>query len=422
MDEQRRAAAPPQYSPDGRWWWDGQSWVPVRPPTPVASPRRRRSTSPIWIAVAALLVAALGLTVVAGSTNWLPTGLRTVILGGGGHRAPSVTHIAVAPPPGADAIPTAGASLPPAGTARDQAALAARVVPATVNLSIELHYDQGGAGGSGIVLTSNGLVLTDEHVTFQADSITAKVGGRGRTYDAAIIGADPVADVALIQLKGASGLTAATFGDPAAAHVDDAVIGIGYPDDRTPDVVSGHITSLSESISTEPDGEQAGAHYRHMLVSTLDTKPGMSGGPVVDSAGRVVGMIESGEEHVDTAAVRTDVALDVARRIAAGRADAEIVIGLSAELGVAAEDATDGGRNPLGARVTRVHSDTPAQAVGLHFGDTITAFGGSSVTTARGLELALIPHRPGDRVAISWSDVLHLRHQATVVLGRGPAP
>lgn len=117
MHEQRRAAAPPQYSPDGRWWWDGQSWVPVRPPTPVASPRRPRSTSPIWIAVAALLVTALGLTVVARSTNWLPTGLRTVILGSG-HRPASVTYIAVAPPPGADAIPTAGAPLGGTGRGR----------------------------------------------------------------------------------------------------------------------------------------------------------------------------------------------------------------------------------------------------------------------------------------------------------------
>lgn len=89
---------------------------------------------------------------------------------------------------------------------------------------------------------------------------------------------------------------------------------------------------------------------------------------------------------------------------------------------MAAEDATDDRQHPLGARVTRVHSDTPAEALGLHFGDTITAFGGARITTARDLELALIPHRHGDRVAISWSDVLHLRHQATVVLGTGPAP
>ena len=420
-DEQLRPVSPPQYSPDGRWWWDGQRWVPARPLAPAAKPRAPRSRSPILIAVAALLVAAIGLTVVARSTNWLPAGVRAVILGGGGHRPASVTYIATAPPPGADAIPAAQVVPPPAGLALDQAALAARVVPATVDLELELHYDQGEAGRSGIVLTPDGLVLTDEHVTFQADRITAQVAGRGRTYDAAIIGADPAADVALIRLKGASGLTTATFADPASAQVDDAVLGIGYPD-PAPLVVRGRITGLSEDISTEPDGEQAGADYTNMLESTLDTKPGMSGGPVVDRAGRVVGLIESGHTGGGTAAVRTDVALDAARRIAAGRADAEVVIGLSAELGVAAEDATDSSGYAVGARVTRVHANTPAEALGLHFGDTITEFGGARIATARDLELALSPHHPGDRVAVSWSDVLHLPHHGSVTLAKGPAP
>lgn len=420
MDEQRRPAAAPQYSPDGRWWWDGQSWVPVRPLAPVARLRQPRSSNPLWIAVTVLLVAAIGFTAVARTTNWLPTGLRTLILGSG-HRPASVTYIATAPPPGADAIPTAEALAPPAGAALDQAALTARVVSATVDLTIELHYGHGEAGGSGIVLTPTGLVLTDEHVTFQADSIRAQVVGRGRMYDAAIIGADPAADVALIQLKGASGLTTATFEDPATANVGDAVIGIGYPDDA-PRVVRGRIISLSRSISTDPEGEQAAADYPNMLMSTLDTKPGMSGGPVVDSAGRVVAVIESGSAGRDTAAVRTDVALGIARRIAAGKADAQIVIGLSAELGVAAEDATDDSGYPSGARVTRVHAGTPAQAVGLHFGDTITRFGGAGITTARDLELALVPQRPGYRVAISWSDGFRLPHHGTVMLARGPAP
>jgi S1-C subfamily serine protease len=422
VDDQGRPAAPPQYSPDGRWWWDGQRWVPVRPLAPAARPRSPRSRTPVWIAIAALLIGAIALTVVAGSTSWLPAGLRTVILGGGRHGPAAATYIATAPPPGADAIPAAEAPPPPAGAALDQSALAARVVPTTVDLTIDLHYDQGGARGSGIVLTPSGLVLTDEHVTFQADRITAQVAGRGRSYEAAIIGADPVADVALIQLEGASGLAAATFGDAATAHVDDAVIGVGYPR-GAPLVVRGRITGLSATVSTEADGEMAAADYANMLESNLGTKPGMSGGPVVDSTGRVVGMIESGDDAERyTAAVRSDVALEVARRIAAGRADSEVVIGLSAELGVAADDATDGSGYLVGARVTRVHGGTPAEALGLRYGNTITEFGGSTITTARDLELALVRHHPGDRVAMTWSDILRVPRHGTVTLARGPAP
>jgi S1-C subfamily serine protease len=402
---------------DGRWWWDGQRWVPV---APVARPRRPRSRAPLWVAVAALLIAAIGLTVLAGTTTLFPPGLRSLILGGGGGPAP-VTYIATAPPPGADAVPDADAAAPPAGAALDQAAVAARVVPATVNLTIELHYGQGEAGGSGIVLTSTGLVLTDEHVTFQADSITAQVAGRGRSYDAAIVGADAADDVALIQLRGASGLTTATFGDPATARVGDAVMAIGYPDPGAPVQVRGRITNLRASVSTAPLGEQPAADYTNMLASSAATRPGMSGGPVVDSASRVVGVIESGDPG-RTAAVRTDVALGIAKRIAAGRADARIVIGLPAILGAAADDARDDSGRPSGARITRVHANTPAQAAGLHVTYIVTKLGATAIATALDLELALVPHRPGDRVAISWSDTFGLPHHGTVTLARGPGP
>jgi S1-C subfamily serine protease len=368
--------------------------------------------------VSALLVAAIGLTAVARGTTLLPSGLRSVILGG--HRPAVVTYVATAPPPGADAIPAADALPPPAGAALDQPALTARVVPATVVLDLELHYDQGEAFGSGIVLTPTGLVLTDEHVIFQADSISAQVGARGRTYDAAVIGADPAADVALIQLKGASGLRTATFADPSMARIDDPVLGIGYPDSGQL-VVRGHVTDLSADVFTRSDGDEPGGDFSNMLDTSLDTKPGMSGGPVVDSAGRVIGLIESGSRGT-TAAVRADVALEIARRIAAGRAGTDIVIGLSAELGVVAEDATDDSGNAVGAHVTRVHAGTPAEAAGMHYGDTITRFGSAGITTALDLQLALVPHRPGDRVAVTWSDAFHLPHRGTVVLARGPAP
>jgi S1-C subfamily serine protease len=296
----------------------------------------------------------------------------------------------------------------------------ARAVPATVSLDVQLLYSQGEAVGSGIVLTSSGLVLTDEHVTFQADSITAQVGGRGRVYHAAIVGADPADDAALIQLTDASGLTTAVFGNASTAHVGDVVMGIGYPDQALVRA-RGRITSLSTSVSVKPDGDLAGGHYTNMLESGLDTKSGMSGGPVVDSAGRVVGVIESGDGPT-TDAVRADVALGIAKQIAAGQAGSRIVIGLPTILGAAAEDATDDSGYPSGARITRVHVNTPAQAVGIHYKDTVTKLGATTITTALDLELALVPHRPGDRVTISWSDTLGIHHHGTVALARGPGP
>jgi S1-C subfamily serine protease len=407
------------YSPDGHWWWDGERWVPVFPvparPQSVPQPARSPRAWP-WVAVGGLLLVMIVVTAVAGATAVFPPGVRRLILGGGSSAVSRV--LATAPPPGAQAIPAPDTQQASSPGPLDARAITAQVVPTTVNLDVRLHYGLGEAGGTGIVLTSSGLVLTDEHVIFEGDRITAQVGGRGRLYQAALIGADPADDVALLQLEQASGLRTATLGTAASAGVGDQVLVIGYPAAGLV-TVRGTITDRGVASSVVPDGDWPGANVTDMLESSANVISGQSGGPVVDASGRVIGMLESGGDNGGALATPTEDALLIATQIAAGRASYRIVIGLPAVLGVVAQDAN--GR-PGGAQVVSVHSGTPADSLGLHPGDVITKVDGSDVTSALELALVLVRYHPGDRASLDWTGLFGARHRATVTLAAGPAP
>jgi len=355
-------------------------------------------------------------TAVAGTTTAFSPGVRRLILGGGTPLAQPA--IATAAPPGARAIPTPGASGPAPGGTLDERAVTAQVLPATVDIEVELAYGQGEAGGTGIVLSPSGLVLTDEHVIFEAVSITAQVARRGRIYRAALVGADPADDVALLQMQGASGLQAAAMGDSRDAAVGDPVAVIGYPTSGQA-TVRGKITDTGVSAPVDADGDWPGANVSDMLESSARVIPGQSGGPMVDSSGRVLGMLESGGDSGGALATPIEDALTIAAQIASGQATQRIVIGRSAVLGAATQDAS--GRTP-GAEVVTVHSGTPAESLGLHHGDVITKIDDSDITGGLNLALVLVRYHPGDRVRVAWIGLLGLKHQGTVALTAGPAP
>jgi S1-C subfamily serine protease len=423
-------APPPQYSPDLRWWWDGRTWVPVSPPDARARGFVRPALAGMAI-VLVLLVGAGGVGAVAGPLIFrAAAGAISAARGASQSPAAPATpagqqDLEVAAPPGAQAVPAAASGAPaPAGPV-DAAVMGSRLASATVLIDAQLRHHSYDSAGTGIVLTSSGLVLTDEHVVTDAESVTAQIGGTGDTYQAALIGVDLAEDVALLQLEKASHLATATLGRSASVGIGEQVVVIGYPNDTAPASVGGRVIGLGDSVDVTDNSYDQGTTneskvtYSGMLHSTAHSLSGQSGGPVVDGAGRVVGMDQVGGDS-DDFDIPIDRALAAAREIAAGHANADIVIGAPADLGLVARNWTSSS-GAAGAKVTTVYSGTPAQSIGLRRGDVVTAIDGAAIASAVELRQVLLHHRPGDRVSVGWTDSGGHRHTVRVTLMAGSA-
>ena len=195
-------------------------------------------------------------------------------------------------------VPTAVASSARAtdtlsGTDLDIAGVLSRVEPAVVSIQTEVTvrqgpYEQTGqAAGTGIVLTSDGEVLTNAHVIENATSIQVTLAGTDKTYRADLVAADSSEDLALLQLRNASGLTAATLGDSSTLQVGDDVVAIGnaLALEGGPTVTKGIVSALNRQISTSESESLDGLIQTDAAISS-----GNSGGPLVNAHGEVVGI------------------------------------------------------------------------------------------------------------------------------------
>jgi S1-C subfamily serine protease len=215
--------------------------------------------------------------------------------------------------------------------------------------------------GTGMVVTSNGEVLTNNHVVAGATKLQGKVIANGKTYTAKVLGTDATDDVALIQLEGVSGLTTMSAGDTSSVTSGIAVAAIGNAEAKPglPSVATGKITATGQSITAgEDDGSSEQLHG--LLETDADVIAGDSGGPLADSSGQVVGMDTAGsasdsgddsqfgdsESSGTTAgfAIPITRALTIAKQIASGKASSTVVIGTPGLLGVeVAPDSTSQG-------------------------------------------------------------------------------
>jgi S1-C subfamily serine protease len=305
-------------------------------------------------------------------------------------------------------------------------ALAAAVDPAIVNVNTNLAYQDAQAAGTGIVISSSGIVLTNNHVIDGATSVTATDVGNGKTYDAKILGYDVTNDVAVLQLIGASHLPTAKLATSSVA-VGDTVVALGNAggEGGTPAVATGTVTQLGVSIVAQDESGGSSEQLTGLIATSAALQPGDSGGPLVNTSGQVVGIDTAGSARFSFRnagsvgfAIPISRAVSIANQIEAGKSSATVHVGSAAFLGVVVDptQSTDGG-----VVISGVASGSPAAAAGMSAGSVITAVGGTTVSTPTDLSSALDQYKVGDKVKITWTDASGASRTAPLTLSTGPA-
>ena len=313
------------------------------------------------------------------------------------------------------------------------AQIASKVDPGLVDVVSTLGYQNGEAAGTGMVLTSTGEVLTNNHVIDGATSVKVRDVGNGRTYTAKVVGYDKTHDVAVLQLVNASGLTTVSLSSSGVQN-GQKVVGLGNALGKggTPSVATGKVTATGRTI-TASDEDAGNAEQLHGLIQTnAGIQPGDSGGPLVNTQGDIVGMDTAASSNISTTAFGTQSdkpatqafaipishATTIADQIEAGKASSTVHIGASAFLGVEVSPSSAGsiggegspyggyfgngnggyGSSTVsGATVAGTVSGSAAAQAGLAQGDVITSVAGHTITSATGVSAALAQHHPGDK-------------------------
>lgn len=310
------------------------------------------------------------------------------------------------------------------GGQADTSAIAQAVDPAVVDINGTLASG-GEVAGTGIVLTSAGIVLTNNHVVEGTSSLSLQVDGAGPSYTATVLGTDATDDVALLQMNGVSNLKTASIGDSSAVNIGDPVVALGNALGRggTPAASAGHVTALHQTITAGDSAATAETLNGTIQVDAF-IQPGDSGGPLVNANGKVVGIDTAAESQGRFSqsgsnvgyAIPINNAMSVVHEIEAGHASSTIQIGTRGVLGV--EIATN--QSGSGAAVSGVQPGSPAANAGIAAGDVITSINGQPVSNPSQLRSALTGKHPGDGVAVGWSDASGATHSATVHLQAGP--
>jgi len=310
------------------------------------------------------------------------------------------------------------------GTSTQSAATAATDAQkvGVVTIVSDLYYSGNAeAAGTGIVLTSDGRILTNNHVIAGSTTIKVTVESTGKTYTASVVGSDTKDDIAVLQLDNASGLATATTDTSSTVAAGDTATSIGNAE-GTGNLVAaaGTVTALDQSITVGNESTGASESLTGLIEVNADVVSGDSGGPLVDSDGEVIGIVtaaSSGSADVTGYAIPITTALSIATQITNGDESGNITIGLPAFFGI--EIATTQG--DTGVTVGSAIDSTPAAKAGIVKGDVITAVDGASVSTAEELSTKIAAHEPGDSVKISYTTASGKDHTVTVTLTEGPA-
>lgn len=412
---------------DPGWTTTPPGWGQQAPP-PSAPPGKKPSSASRMAVAAVILTALLVGSVAGGVASWFAFARSdgTTTEARSGALAPTQ------PRPGqGSAQSTPDQSTQPLAGWDD---VTKAIDPGIVDIESQLA---GGVGaGTGMVLSADGLILTNNHVVEGARSIVVTVVTTGETYRATIVGTDPAQDVAVVQMTGATDLTPIPLGDSDQVAVGDQVAAIGNAGGRggTPSVATGSVTALGQQITaTAEDGSDAQT-LQDMIQVAADVVPGDSGGALADDTGHVVGMTTAASATNGTGRMRAfrgssagegyaipiNRALDVAKQLEAsgsGSSEQGSTSGGSSSqssggyLGVQVAAGTSDGVEIVG-----VMSGSPAAGAGLAIGDTIVAVDDSRLSSPTDLVDLLSQHDPGDTVTITWFGTDGRAHQGSVTL------
>jgi S1-C subfamily serine protease len=378
--------------------------------------------------------------------------------------APSISSADV-PGPHNNAAGSGTASAP-----LNRAAVEKKVAPGLVDITATLSYASETAEGSGMILSANGLVLTNNHVIDGATQVSVTLAdpkSGAQTYAARILGYDVNDDVALLQLVGASGLPTVTTGNSSQVKLGTRVLALGNADGKGgARSTAGVINALDRTIQANDQASDSTENLKHMLQTNAVIQQGDSGGALANNAGQVIGMITAANTSTSSRtghtgaslgfAIPINSALTIAQQIAAGTTSANVYIGTPGFLGV--QLASSGSSNPTqqradqmargaaestgtacensgqtttvpgriaptgaGALVLGVLCQTAASQLGLVPGDVITSVDGQPVTTPTSLTQATARDRATDVVTITWTGPDGTQHSKSVEMGYGPA-
>lgn len=424
------AASPTEPTPDawsasgsggGGWNYGyGGLWSP--PPEPPRPPKStRRALAALAVAILVLVSGSIGAVISAAvhdnNTSSPPTASPFI---GGSTQNPLGTS-PVAP----DKRATGGS-----GT------IASKVRPALVNIytTIETSSGRGQAAGTGMVISSSGEVLTNNHVIADASTVRVELVSSGDSHTAKVVGYDVKDDVALLQIDNVSNLKTVSFADASKVAVGDPVVAMGNAGGRggTPTVTSGSVTALDQKVTAGDQGTGDSETLVGMIEISAPIEPGDSGGPLVNADGQVIGMNTaaatserfSGQVSSTAFAIPSNRAVRLAQQIRNGQESANVHVGDRGLLGVRVQDiGTDVTCTPAvnsGALVALAESGSPADSAGLGHCDVIVSIETKVVASTSDLNAAMFPYHPDDQVKVGWIDPSGNSHSASVTLVAGP--
>ena len=353
---------------------------PVQPvaPAPVGKAGKRRGSAGLIAAVAATALLAGGGGAVIGSQ---------LATGPAGASATSTTTSTVLSPANASTV---------SSVARD-------ALPSVVTIDVRSATQAG--TGSGVILSKDGLIVTNNHVVAAASGGTIRVEfADGTTAAASVVGTDPTSDIAVIRAKGVSNLKPATFADSKNVAVGELVVAIGSPLGLNETVTSGVVSAVDRPVRTGDNSSQA-------VIDAIQTdaaiNPGNSGGALLNGDGQVIGINSAiatvgnsspGSSQAGNIGVGFAIPSDTAR----GVADQLIKNGVAVHAQLGVEASSFSNATTSGAQVRTVVPNGPAAKAGLQPGDVITNVDGRTIEDVDTLVVAVRSHSPGDSVSVTF--------------------